>query len=333
MAHCVHIDGWEMALLAETQTFVSHQPRSNMNNAVGAAELDADAAQRDGCRLGNDGFSNDMFAEMKVADLLQKAAHSDPRYLGADQVVKMAIHHNRQLAATLFDRPVGIVAPGAYADLILLDHYPTTPLHPGNLPWHLLFGFNGGQVHSAIVQGVPLMSPTAKPAHLRRQAVPHAAAKQPRQPGNAFFVCKHTTYGNRPDDVDRPIEALTAQLAAYHRQIDELRAANQALEQAAQHRNALLADLGHDCAHRCLPCCRSSPCCKNRTPPPSTRSTANICVWSKPADAICWRCSTTCCHSASSNPASFHFQFEEIDPAQLCATVLDVLRPKQPNMG
>ncbi len=157
MAHCVHIDGWEMALLAETQTFVSHQPRSNMNNAVGAAELTPMLRKGMAVCLGNDGFSNDMFAEMKVADLLQKAAHSDPRYLGADQVVKMAIHHNRQLAATLFDRPVGIVAPGAYADLILLDHYPTTPLHPGNLPWHLLFGFSGGQVHSTIVQGVPLM--------------------------------------------------------------------------------------------------------------------------------------------------------------------------------
>ena len=27
-AHCVHIDSWEMALLKETGTFVSHQPRS-----------------------------------------------------------------------------------------------------------------------------------------------------------------------------------------------------------------------------------------------------------------------------------------------------------------
>ncbi|HRW06507.1 MAG TPA: amidohydrolase family protein, partial [Caldilineaceae bacterium] len=72
MAHCTHIDAWEMMRLRQTETFVTHQPRSNMNNAVGAAAVDA--MLRGGIQLclGNDGFSNDMFAEMKCADLLQK---------------------------------------------------------------------------------------------------------------------------------------------------------------------------------------------------------------------------------------------------------------------
>ncbi|MEI8081093.1 MAG: polyprenol phosphomannose-dependent alpha 1,6 mannosyltransferase MptB, partial [Actinomycetes bacterium] len=39
MAHCIHVDAWETGLLRETRTFVAHQPRSNMNNAVGAAEI------------------------------------------------------------------------------------------------------------------------------------------------------------------------------------------------------------------------------------------------------------------------------------------------------
>lgn len=157
MAHCVHIDAWEMELLRDSQTYVSHQPRSNMNNAVGVAELDT--MLRGGIRLclGNDGFSNDMFMEMKVADLLQKVSHRDPRYLGADKVIQMAVYHNRSLAAEFFDRPVGIVAPGAYADLILLDYSPTTPLSEGNLPWHILFGVSGGHVHSTIVHGRVLM--------------------------------------------------------------------------------------------------------------------------------------------------------------------------------
>ncbi|MBW7885428.1 MAG: putative aminohydrolase SsnA [Caldilineaceae bacterium] len=157
MAHCVHIDAWEMALLRDTNTFVSHQPRSNMNNAVGAAEVTA--MLRGGLKvcLGNDGFSNDMFAEMKVADLLQKVAHGDPRYLGADKVLHMAINNNRALAGIFFDRPVGIVAPGAYADLILLDYHPTTPLTAENLPWHILFGVSGSHVHSTIAHGTVLM--------------------------------------------------------------------------------------------------------------------------------------------------------------------------------
>ncbi|MCX6044267.1 MAG: putative aminohydrolase SsnA [Chloroflexi bacterium] len=157
MAHCIHIDSWEMALLKQTGTFVTHQPRSNMNNAVGAAEIVPMLRGGIPVCLGNDGFSNDMFAEMKVADLLQKLTHGDPRYLGADKVIQMAVLNNRQLGAVFFDKPIGLIAPGAYADLILLDYYPTTPLTPENLPWHLLFGVSGGHVHSTIAHGQVLM--------------------------------------------------------------------------------------------------------------------------------------------------------------------------------
>ncbi len=157
MAHCIHIDAWEANLLRETGAFVSHQPRSNMNNAVGAAEITPLLRAGMPVCLGNDGFSNDMFAEMKAADMLQKLAHGDPRYLGADKVLQMAVHNNRKLAGVFFDKPVGIVAAGAYADLILLDYYPTTPLSAANLPWHILFGMSGGHVHSTICHGEVLM--------------------------------------------------------------------------------------------------------------------------------------------------------------------------------
>ncbi|OUC07486.1 hydrolase, partial [Litorilinea aerophila] len=60
-------------------------------------------------------------------------------------------------AQVFFEKPLGIIAPGAYADLILLDYYPTTPLTPENLPWHLLFGVSGGHVHSTIAHGQVLM--------------------------------------------------------------------------------------------------------------------------------------------------------------------------------
>jgi putative selenium metabolism protein SsnA len=157
MAHCIHIDTWEMALLKETGTFVTHQPRSNMNNAVGAADITTMLRGNMALCLGNDGFSNDMFTEMKVADLLQKVSHNDPRYLGADKVIQMAVYNNRRLAGRFFEKPVGIIAPSAYADLILLDYYPTTPLSSANLPWHILFGVSGGHVHSTIAHGQVLM--------------------------------------------------------------------------------------------------------------------------------------------------------------------------------
>ena len=157
MAHCIHIDAWEMGLLRETGVFPTHQPRSNMNNAVGAADVTAMLRGGLPVCLGNDGFSNDMFAEMKVADMLQKLANGDPRYLGADKVLQMAVQNNRRLAAQFFDTPVGVIQPGAAADVILLDYHPTTPLSADNLPWHILFGVSGSHVHSTVVQGRVLM--------------------------------------------------------------------------------------------------------------------------------------------------------------------------------
>ena len=38
-AHCVHVNRREMDLLAETQTAVVHNPQSNLNNAVGIADV------------------------------------------------------------------------------------------------------------------------------------------------------------------------------------------------------------------------------------------------------------------------------------------------------
>ncbi|MBZ0309601.1 MAG: amidohydrolase family protein, partial [Anaerolineae bacterium] len=70
VAHVVHCDPWELEILRDTQTWVSHQPRSNMNNAVGAAPLDAMLAADMRLCLGNDGFSCNMWEDWKAAYLL-----------------------------------------------------------------------------------------------------------------------------------------------------------------------------------------------------------------------------------------------------------------------
>ncbi len=50
VVHGVHVDAREMAQLAETGTWVTHQPRSNMNNGVGVSEVEA--MLRMGIRVG-----------------------------------------------------------------------------------------------------------------------------------------------------------------------------------------------------------------------------------------------------------------------------------------
>jgi len=157
-AHCVHIDYGEAELLRETGTWVTHQPRSNMNNAVGAAEVDAMLRAGIKVCLGNDGFSNAMWEEWKAAYLLHKVTSRDPRRAGGYNVAQMAIQNNVALANVFFpNSKLGVIEPGAAADLIFVDYHPTTPLTAGNLPWHIIFGFESSMVTTTICNGKVLM--------------------------------------------------------------------------------------------------------------------------------------------------------------------------------
>ena len=158
-AHCVHIDSAEVELLEETGTWVTHQPRSNMNNAVGAA--DVEELLRKGVRvaIGNDGFSNNMWAEWKTAYLLHKVWQRDPRSADGVTIMEMAVRHSAALANQFFPAaPIGVLAAGAQADIIFVDYHPTTPLTAANLPWHILFGFEASMVDTTICGGEVLMS-------------------------------------------------------------------------------------------------------------------------------------------------------------------------------
>ncbi len=168
-AHCVHVDAYEKEILQETGTRVVHNPRSNMNNAVGVADVPGMLKMGIDVGLGNDGFSNNMFTEMHTAYLLHKLSKSDPRVMGADQVMQMEFQNNAQIASLFFPStvseatsghrpdPLGQLSVGALADIILVDYVPTTPLTEGNFPWHIIFGVDGTGVDTTIVGGRVLM--------------------------------------------------------------------------------------------------------------------------------------------------------------------------------
>ncbi len=157
-AHCVHVDESEIELLAETGTWVTHQPRSNMNNGVGVAPVETLLRAGVNVGLGNDGFSNLMFAEMKAAYLVHKLAQRDPRAMPGDLVMRLAYAENGRLARVFWpDLELGELCEGAAADLVLLDYCPTTPLTVGNLPWHLLFGVEGSAITATVCAGRVLM--------------------------------------------------------------------------------------------------------------------------------------------------------------------------------
>jgi putative selenium metabolism protein SsnA len=158
VAHAVHVDARETEILKDTGTWVTHQPRSNMNNGVGTASVDSMFRVGVKLGLGNDGFSNAMWEEWKTAYLLQKLANRDPRRLPGDVLVEIAVYNNRDLARLFFPgAPLGVIERGACADLIFVDYQPTTPLSAGNLPWHIVFGFHESMITATIVAGQILM--------------------------------------------------------------------------------------------------------------------------------------------------------------------------------
>ncbi len=158
VAHCVHIDHLEAESLRETGAWVTHQPRSNMNNAVGAADVEALLRMGVKVGLGNDGFSNAMWDEWKAAYLHHKAARRDPRRMSGYAVAEMAVTNNAALANMFFPQaPLGALEPGAFADIIFVDYHPTTPMTVANLPWHILFGFESSMVTATICAGKVLM--------------------------------------------------------------------------------------------------------------------------------------------------------------------------------
>jgi putative selenium metabolism protein SsnA len=156
-AHCVHVNQAEIDLLSKTQTKVSHQPRSNMNNAVGTAPVQSMLAAGVCVGLGNDGLSNNMFSEMKATYLAHKASARDPRAMPGDTVTRLAYQNNSHIASLFWPHQLGEITPGAYADLVFLDYYPYTPLTSGNVPWHIVFGVDGTHVTTTIVAGKVLM--------------------------------------------------------------------------------------------------------------------------------------------------------------------------------
>ena len=156
-AHCVHVDAREIALLAETGTWVSHQPRSNMNNAVGVAPVESMLRAGVKVGLGNDGFSNAMWDEWQAAYLLHKLHHTDPRRMNGNTLLEMAVSNNAALASAFFPVEIGTLKPDSAADLIFVDYNPSTPLTPENLAWHMLFGFRDSMITTTIVAGNVLM--------------------------------------------------------------------------------------------------------------------------------------------------------------------------------
>lgn len=150
--HGVHINQREIEILKETDTSVVHNPESNMNNAVGCPPVVSMLNQGLRVGLGTDAYTNDMFESMKVANILQSHHLCDPT-VGFAETKKMQFDNNPKILSKYFNKDLGKLCIGAYADIITIDYDPLTPMNENNWFGHALFGMTGRLVNDTIING------------------------------------------------------------------------------------------------------------------------------------------------------------------------------------
>ena len=154
--HCVHVSPAEMQLLKETGTMVVHNPESNMGNAVGCEPTIRLFQEGILLGLGTDGYTNDMLESYKVGNIIHKHNLCDPT-VAWGEIPAMLFDNNPKIAGRFFNRPLGVLKKGAYADVIVTDYDPLTPMDGNNVNGHILFGMNGRSVVTTVCNGKLLM--------------------------------------------------------------------------------------------------------------------------------------------------------------------------------
>lgn len=121
-AHCVHVNEEDIQIMAEKHVCVAHNPGSNLKLASGIAPVPKMRSAGITVGLGTDGASSnnklDMFAEMRLAALIHKAAALDPFAVKADEAMQMGTAEG---AKCLGYDDLGALDEGKLADIILID--------------------------------------------------------------------------------------------------------------------------------------------------------------------------------------------------------------------
>jgi cytosine/adenosine deaminase-related metal-dependent hydrolase len=160
LAHGVWFSPGEYPILASTGTHVCHCPASNAKLASGIAKipemLQAGISICLGCDGGPSNNAYDMFREMFLAAVINKARTLDPLTIPAETVIEMATINGAK-ALGLQDE-IGSLEPGKKADLVLVDTRRLNLAPAYNPVSNLVYAANGSNVETVIVDGQVVVS-------------------------------------------------------------------------------------------------------------------------------------------------------------------------------
>ena len=156
LGHCIHVSPAEMDIIRETGTMVVNNPESNMGNAVGCSPVLKLFEKGILVGLGTDAYTFDMLESLKVALTIQRHNAAMPN-VAWNEVTAMLFSNNARIAQRYFPHQLGVIKPGAAADIIVMDYKPFTPFSGDNIDGHMLFGMAGRQCETTMCAGRLLM--------------------------------------------------------------------------------------------------------------------------------------------------------------------------------
>jgi 5-methylthioadenosine/S-adenosylhomocysteine deaminase len=159
LAHCVHLDDEEIALLAELGVSVAHCPESNLKLGNGVARVPDMLKAGVNVAIGTDGAATnndlDVIGEMRTAALIHKGFNFDPTALPAEEAFAMATINGAR-AFGLADR-IGSLEENKLADITIIDLQAAnvTPMY--NVYSHLVYAVDKNDVETVFIHGKPVM--------------------------------------------------------------------------------------------------------------------------------------------------------------------------------
>jgi cytosine/adenosine deaminase-related metal-dependent hydrolase len=155
-AHAVHVDDADVGTLAGSGAWVVHNPQSNLNNAVGIADVVGLVRRGVPVGLGTDAMTVGMLEELRVGLWAQHLRQDDPSS-GFMELTGALVARNPEIASRLWGFPIGTLCEGSAADVILVDYLPPTPLNDATVLGHVVFGISQAAVDTTICGGRILM--------------------------------------------------------------------------------------------------------------------------------------------------------------------------------
>ena len=148
LAHGVHLDDEEIALVHAAGASLAHNARSNMNNAIGRARLDALGTQR------RARHRRDRLRHVRgVADGVLPAPRGRDRRRPRLGRSRAWPRERGSRGAPSSEPRLGRIETGAPADLVVLDYAAPAPLRATSFAGHWIFGLSSRWVRDVMVAG------------------------------------------------------------------------------------------------------------------------------------------------------------------------------------